>query len=893
MRAAATAIVAALLVLVAAPVARAQAQTIDTLPQLTRKVDPTYPPRALADRVEATVVLDVDIADDGTVDTVTVVSTDVRAEDGTPVESHTGQEQDSYGFAQAAIVAGAQLEFSPAESAGAPIAVRIQYTYRFRLPAPPIQPPRLDNLVTKPPPGLTGPPPVPIVNLRGVLVERGTRAPVAGATITVYRGEGEAAEGYDATTDASGEFRFYDLAPGRWNVLAQRGGYIKFETRETITADEMLDVKYYIEKGSYNPYDVTVEVEPPRKEVNRRTLNTADISKVPGTLGDPVLVIENLPGVARTQPGQIVVRGSGPQDTGVFIDGAIVPLIYHFGGLKSVLPASVVDSVDFYPGNYSVEYGRGMGGVFDLHIKRLEPERVHGSADISVLDTSLYLEAPVGKHGAVAVAGRRSYIGSVLDAVIPADSGIGLISAPRYYDFQVLGNWRPDPSQDVRLLFLGSDDLFELLFEDPSEQSGTVANSGSLTAKTSFQRLMAEYRYTPTRELSNRLKLSVGRDRLFFSALDIFKLDITQYLFQLRDTASVQINRNVRLNAGVDSLAVAYHGEVLAPQPPREGQPQGQFNPDDIRFSQFDDSAFAIAPFVEGELTLGPVSLVPGLRMDYFSLTNEFSVDPRIVARWDVGKFAAKAGAAVVHQEPQFAEVDVVFGNPDLGLQKAYQYSVGGEWRPLRQLGLDLTLFYKDMRDLVSPSDRFVERNGMQVPERYDNRGTGTVYGAEVFAEHKFANNFRGWLSYTLSRDKRRDNPDSDERLFDYDQTHILAVVASYVLPRNWELGLRWRIVSGSPTTPVIGSVFVNERDEYVPLYGQTNSGRLPTFQQLDLRVDKTWVFDTWKLGGYISLLNAYNYDNVEQLTYNFDYSQKGSVKGLPIIPILGVKGEW
>ncbi len=891
MRAAVCATVAAALLLAIAPAARAQ--SVDKLPQLTRKVDPTYPPKALADRVEATVVLDVNIADDGTVDTVTVVSTEVRAEDGSLIESHTGAEQDSYGFAQAAIIAGTQLEFSPAESAGKPVAVRIQYTYRFRPPPPPIQPPRLDNLVTKPPPGLTGPPPVPVVNLRGVLVERGTRVPVAGATVTVYRGEGDSAEGFDATTDASGEFVFYDLAPGEWNVLAQREGYIKFETRETIKPGEMLDVKYYIEKGSYNPYDVTVEVEPPKKEVNRRTLNSADISKVPGTLGDPVLVIENLPGVARTQPGQIVVRGSGPEDTGVFIDGAIVPLIYHFGGLKSVLPAEVVDSVDFYPGNYSVQYGRGMGGVFDLHIKRIEPKQVHGSADISVLDTSLYLETPVGKHGAVAVAGRRSYIGSVLDAVIPADSGIGLISAPRYYDFQVLGNWRPDPKQDVRLLFLGSDDLFELLFEDPSEQAGTVANSGSLTARTSFQRLMAEYRYTPDQKLSNKLKLSLGRDKIYFAALDVFRFQITQYALQLRDTASVQVDPHVRVNAGIDAIGIAFSGEVLAPEPPREGQPQNQFNPDRVLFSKFDSNAAAIAPFVEAEINVGHASLVPGLRADYFGLTGEYSVDPRIVARYDFDKFAVKAGAAVVHQEPQPFETDKIFGNPDLKLQKAYQYSAGGEWRPLDQLNIDLTFFYKDMKNLVRPTGDFVVRDGQSVPKRYDNAGVGKVYGAEVFAEHKFANNFRGWLSYTLSRALRRDSPGGEERLFDYDQTHILAIVASYVLPRNWELGLRWRIVSGSPTTPVIGSVFVNERDQYVPLYGATNSGRLPTFQQLDLRVDKTWVFDTWKLGGYISLLNAYNYENVEQLTYNFDYSQKGSVKGLPIIPILGVKGEW
>jgi hypothetical protein len=133
----------------------------------------------------------------------------------------------------------------------------------------------------------------------------------------------------------------------------------------------------------------------------------------------------------------------------------------------------------------------------------------------------------------------------------------------------------------------------------------------------------------------------------------------------------------------------------------------------------------------------------------------------------------------------------------------------------------------------------------------------------------------------------------SEYRRFDFDQTHILAVVASYLLPRNWELGARWRLVTGSPETPVIGGIYQNDLDRYIPSYGPTNSGRLPRFQQLDLRVDKTFILDTWRISGYLSLINATNHTNVEGRTYNFDYTEKGSVNGLPVLPVLGIKGEW
>ena len=337
-----------------------------------------------------------------------------------------------------------------------------------------------------------------------------------------------------------------------------------------------------------------------------------------------------------------------------------------------------------------------------------------------------------------------------------------------------------------------------------------------------------------------------------------------------------------------------FDGRVNAPPISREGEAEGEFDPDDLIFAKVDGYLLAFATYIEAQVKFGKLRLTPGLRFDYFAQVNELSADPRIVARYDFDdRWAIKGGAAVVHQEPQIPDLSDEFGNPDLSLQRAYQYSLGGEWKPFEFLKADLTFFYKDLKDMVSASNRVIERNGEMVPEVLNNGGEGRVYGLETFIEHKFANNFRGWLSYTLSRAERTDFGSDESRLFDFDQTHILAIVASYTLPRNWELGLRWRLVTGSPFTPAIGGVFVDKIDEYAPLYGAPNSDRLPMFQSLDLRVDKTWVYDTWKLGAYLSLINSYNNGNVESVNYNFDYTEEGYVYGLPILPILGVKGEW
>jgi hypothetical protein len=442
---------------------------------------------------------------------------------------------------------------------------------------------------------------------------------------------------------------------------------------------------------------------------------------------------------------------------------------------------------------------------------------------------------------------------------------------------------------------MGSDDLLELLFDDPADPSGLV-QSGNIGVQTRFQRAMVEHRYTPSERFSHRVRLAAGRDLLDFSIFGAIELDLDLYTLQLRDTSTWTVNDRVTLDVGVDSVLTQIGGTARLPAfEGGEGQPGESFDPDDVRTTDLSDAAYLdVAPFVEAQLRLGRFALVPGLRLDYFGQGGHVSVDPRLTARYRLtGDLAIKAGAAVVHQPAGPVEQNPVFGNPDLGLQRALQYSVGTEWRATDVINVDVTLFYKDLQNLVSTTGALVERDGQLVPALYDNGGTGRVYGAELFVEHAFSNNFSGWISYTLSRAERTDSGATESRRFDFDQPHILALVASYLLPDNWQLGARWRLVSGSPTTPVLGGVFDSALDGYTPVYGETNSDRLPYFQQVDVRVDKTWIYNTWRLSAYLSFINATNHANVEALTYSYDYSEQGSINGLPILPVFGMKGEW
>jgi hypothetical protein len=91
----------------------------------------------------------------------------------------------------------------------------------------------------------------------------------------------------------------------------------------------------------------------------------------------------------------------------------------------------------------------------------------------------------------------------------------------------------------------------------------------------------------------------------------------------------------------------------------------------------------------------------------------------------------------------------------------------------------------------------------------------------------------------------------------------------------------------------VTSSTYDSDNDVYVPLIGKIYSQRFDAFNQLDIRIDRKFIHDTWILTAYLDIQNFYNAKNSQNIQYSYDYSQKTKVRGLPILPTFGVKGEF
>jgi hypothetical protein len=202
-------------------------------------------------------------------------------------------------------------------------------------------------------------------------------------------------------------------------------------------------------------------------------------------------------------------------------------------------------------------------------------------------------------------------------------------------------------------------------------------------------------------------------------------------------------------------------------------------------------------------------------------------------------------------------------------------------------------VFYNRRGSLIVRVDPTLLASGQISNPRLLNEGIGRAFGIELLLRREITAQLYGFLAYTLSKSQILQNPGDQWNAFQYDQTHILTVVAGYRPTPKWDLSSRFRLTSGNPYTPVTSGTFDADSGTYLANHGQFGDAREPLFLQLDLRAQKTWIYDLWSFAIYLDVQNVTNHLNEEFHVYDYRLREQGSIQGLPILPTLGVKGKF
>lgn len=843
-------------------------------PQLQHYEPPVYPEAAFKAGIESDVQVFITVGEDGKVTDPEVV------------------DKKGHGFDEAAMAAALKLVFSPALVDGLPKSVRIGFQFSFTIDEVEKTPEEQED--------------AKVGDLGGTLLISATETALPGATVIVVDALGNE---YPTTTDAEGKWHVAALVPGAYTVRIASEGFAPIVSDEQVEAGSITEVTYRLLPVATEDEVIIVGERPPR-EMTKRTIERREMQRVPGTNGDALRAIQNLPGVARPPglAGLLIVRGSAPNATGTFIDGADVPLIYHFGGLSSVVPTELLDKIDFYPGNFSVRYGRYMGGIVDASLRKPNTDCYddyakpnpkgrcyHGMVQADFIDGRVLVQGPIPgtKNWSFAAAGRRSWVDVLIKPILKG-AGTSVQTAPVYYDYQFIVERNKGPGDKLSFRLYGSDDRLALIVSDPAAQDPGFG--GNVSFGTAFIAGQILYQKQLTTNANLDVMLTAGKQHFEFELGGSLNLDITNYPIDFRSEFGYRIHETAKINVGLDFQSGPYDIFVRAPPIPGDGQTTAPLATQVPIETQTDDFSFRPAWYTDLEWQpTKRLRAVPGFRLDYDNSTGYIDLSPRLNVRyslftpeddhWGGKKTVLKGGVGKFSQPPEGQESDPVFGTPTVQSNHSMHYSVGFEQDLSKQIMLSMEGYYKSTYHLVTSQD-FV----------YGNNGSGHVIGLETLLKYQADERFFGWIAYTLSRSVDRDCDDCDLQTFPYDQTHNLILLGSYRLGRGWEVGARFRLVSGRMVTPVaspINSIFAGDAGSYVPIQGRPNSERLPLFHSLDVRIDKRFQFRTWQLSTYLDIQNVYNYAAREGYVYNYNFSQQAYQTGLPIIPSLGVRGEF
>ena len=859
--------------------AKKPAGKVTKVPKLIHFERAVLPPSEEAISPSAAVVLELAITAEG------------KVEEAKVIES---SERDT--FDQAAVDAARKFEFEPAEIDDQPTAVRVKYRYVF-------------SAVTEPKEEAPA-----NVEFSGIVREKKTGKPLADVRIEL---DGSPA----VKTDSQGQFIIEHAPPGTHSVTLVGPNFTPIGTEETLTAGSKHQVTYDVEvqvehlpKELRSDLEIVVISSRLHKSIAVTTVNADQGARAAGTGGDVIKVVENLPGVARSAvgSGQLVVWGAGSADTRVYVEGVHIPSLYHEGGYRSVIHSDLVKNVELQPGGYGSTYGRGLGGVVVVGLKRLAADGYHGSANLDAIDAAASLRGNVGKKWRFQAAGRRSHLDTVLRGVSSQDVG-QFVPIPRFWDAQFRLGYTPSDDESVEFgAMLSSDSINRSLVEaDPQDNKTNLKESG-------FQRFYMSYQ----RSLADGGNVSVvpyfGTDRIDQTIKygDIpAQLSNRTKVFGFRASHTASAGKNLATTAGLDTeftwSQLNRQGSITTP--PREGDILvfGQMPSDQVNADQWSTMIGGIAPYGELDISLfdEKLHIVPGMRFEptlvggsriqparsgqppvgYYN--ESAPVEPRLAMRYAASsRISLRAAVGIYHQPPLPDDLSTVFGNPQLGLSRAWHAVLGSNFRLSKPVSVEITGFWVDQGDLVT-------RSPLPSPlqsQALIQGGLGRAYGTQFLIRHDPSHRLFGWLSYTIMRSQRTDGGSREWRLFDFDQTHVFTALASYDLGRGFEVGGRFRYATGYPRTPVVGATYDARIDAYQPLFGPHNSIRIPAFVQADLRFAKKFdLGERTHAELYLDIQNVTYRKNPEEIVYNYNYAQKTYITGLPILPVLGGKLTW
>jgi hypothetical protein len=730
--------------------------------------------------------------------------------------------------------------------------------------------------------------------LTGRIVERFSGLPIAGAIIKI-RGEVE------TTADENGEYRL-ELTPGTYPVRVSAPGYTELVLSEigvTASRTTIKDVQLDFAMNEQVEVRSGAFAENPELPVSGTTLNRAEIRSIPGTGGDPLRALNSLPAVtaASTEFADLIVRGGSSDENLTFIDNIPVDDFTYLtdrydngrGGRLGILVPDVIDRLEFSSGGFGPRYGDFMSSVLDIRLRTAARDRIQGVLFSDSGSAGLTVEVPVGRRGGWLFSARRSYLDVALDI-----ADIGNFGRPRNFDFVNKFDLNITPRNRLTFTALNLFERFTLNREEAAQIDRRLDRLE--TTRASRRMILGATLSTTfgTRTLSQITTWAIGEHN------DGTFLRVDNRMPQrTRDLRDSQYGIKAELTSAISPrILIATGGGVFAEQ-----ANYYTFERSGFGFSPLEEEFFApthenrfqldttVTSYAYGQVTWRPttrLAVTPGGRIDRYGRTAQMLLSPRVSARYNLTSRVTLDGAVGVYrQPPSLFVLSLAPENRGLRAQRAVHVIGGAEWLAREDVRVRVEAYQKSYDDLIVRPTR--------LSPRFFNTGEGTARGLEISVQKALVGRFSGQAAYSFVRSRRRFDDASVSFPADIERPHQLTLIGITRVAK-FNLAAKLRVASGLPYTPTLPVEFAPNTNIFLQRIERPedrNSARLPTFANLDLRIERRFDFRRFSFAPYVDFFNVTGHSNNTELEYDFFSPSPIRLREGSVLPIFGARIEF
>ncbi len=719
------------------------------------------------------------------------------------------------------------------------------------------------------------------LTVNGLVLEKGTKTPLQDVTVSVQDDVS-----ITSRTDKLGHFSL---------ALPKSGSYI---LQATSAANDTAYLAIHFAEDAPPPSptfyltpttvlaEVQVRGERSPDKISKSVISGRELRQVAGSSGDPLNALQSLPGVASDGSSSApAVRGTGPGDNFFYVDGLPALKIFHLGSI-SVFNADLISDFSLYAAAFSPHYANVTGAVIDVALRNPRTDRFGAKLNANWLGADFIVEGPINPHQSFYFAARRSY----LDLLIKPRAKDGVtLQIPNYRDYQGKYLWQVNDNHRVSFHLQGAGDNLKLQFDSTSDiakQEPILVGDLTFSDGYAMQAVVLDSVLANGNAI-NKLALEHIGFHFTNSVGAAGSIYLDQNMTLLREQINLPFSDDHEL-----SLASNFNHQVTNVQADIVNTPCTPDNPnchissgtrtqlfDQIIANGWDISA-------QDRKRISPqFTLVSGLRHSGEDYLHRTYTEPRIGLEWQrTENTLLTAGWGRHNQLPTGEQIAKNFGNPKLDHLRAEHSVIGIAQKLPDNWSWKAETYYKKLTNILV-SDPVVN---------YLNGGSGKAYGAELLIKKDSSEKLSGWLSVSLSKSQRRNDLTGKSFRFEYDQPINTTLVATYKsdVP-GVSLSVKWNYHSGAPYTPINGTSGTYPDGSLIPNYGAVNSGTLPAYHRLDLRLDRNYVYNTWKLNAYFELNNAYQRQNVVGYSYDPTYTKRSDVSPFVIPFNFGVQAEF